>query len=102
MRAAKFIAIIGPEAIQIFNNFNPIEEEKKDIATRKRKFESYFSPNINVSFERYNFFNAVQKEDEFLTSMRTQKASIRIIQLPTQETKKFSQGARKIRLWKMP
>lgn len=76
VQAATFMAVIGPEAIQIFNNFNLTEAEQKDIEQIKNKFQEYFIPKINVSFERYNFFKIVQKEDEpfeeFLKTIKTQ------------------------------
>ncbi|KAG5895154.1 hypothetical protein JTB14_007323 [Gonioctena quinquepunctata] len=58
------MATIGPEAIHIFNNSNLTEAQQKDMDQIKNKFEEYFIPKINVSFERYNFFKIVQKEDE--------------------------------------
>lgn len=74
IQAATLMAAIGQEAIQIFNSFNLTEEEQKDITVIKAKYNKYFLPKINVSFERYNFFKAVQKEnetfDEFLTVIR--------------------------------
>lgn len=76
VQPAIFMAIIGPEAIQIFNNFNVTEEEKKDGATTDRKFECYVGPKINMSFERYNIFNAAQKENEtFDKSHRNENAN---------------------------
>ncbi|KAF5282886.1 hypothetical protein FQR65_LT14189 [Abscondita terminalis] len=74
VQAATFMATIGQEAIRIFNSFNLTERQQKNIIEIKDKYNNYFIPKINVSFERYNFFKVVQKEnesfDEFLTVIR--------------------------------
>ncbi|KAG5883012.1 hypothetical protein JTB14_033467 [Gonioctena quinquepunctata] len=70
------VATIGPEAIQIFNNFTLTKAQQKDIGQIKSKFEEYIIPEKNVSFERYIFFKIAQKEDEpseeFLKTIKTQ------------------------------
>uniref|UniRef100_A0A1Y1JW88 Tick transposon n=1 Tax=Photinus pyralis TaxID=7054 RepID=A0A1Y1JW88_PHOPY len=74
VQAATFMSTIGPDAIHIFNSFNLTAAQQKDIKTIKDKYNNYFIPKINVSFERYNFFKVTQKEsetfDEFLTVIR--------------------------------
>lgn len=76
VQAASFMAIIGPDAIQIFNTFNLTSEQQKEINIIKQKFQEYFIPKSNISFERYQFFKIVQQEDEtfdeFLTKIKTQ------------------------------
>lgn len=55
IQAAIFMATIGPEAIQIFNNFNLPGEKKNNIDVLTTKFQQYFVPKINIYFERYQF-----------------------------------------------
>ncbi|CAG9823897.1 unnamed protein product [Phaedon cochleariae] len=85
------MATIGPEAIQIFNNFNLTEAQQKDIAVIENKFKEYFIPKINVSFERYNFFKIVQKEDEpfekFLNTFKLQAKSCELEKLHDSSSK---------------
>ncbi|XP_046593873.1 uncharacterized protein K02A2.6-like [Neodiprion lecontei] len=52
VQAATFMVTIGPDAIQVFNNFNLTQIEQTDIEIIKNKFNNYFIPKINESFER--------------------------------------------------
>ncbi|XP_062526842.1 uncharacterized protein K02A2.6 [Bombyx mori] len=76
IQAATFMSIIGPDAIDIYNSFNlnTIDEQKLSIIIGK--FEEYFAPKNNISFERYVFFKIEQHEDEsfneFITRIKTQ------------------------------
>ncbi|CAG4931717.1 unnamed protein product [Colias eurytheme] len=76
IQAATFMAVIGPDAIEIFNSFNLVDAEKNDIEIIKNKFKEYFAPKKNISFERYVFFKIEQNEDEvfneFLIKIKTQ------------------------------
>ncbi|XP_060807623.1 uncharacterized protein LOC132901728 [Amyelois transitella] len=76
VQAATFMAVIGPEAIEIYNSFNLSDAEKKNLAAIKNRFKEYFAPKTNISFERYIFFKIEQNEDEhfneFLTRIKTQ------------------------------
>lgn len=76
IQAATFMSIIGPDAIDIYNSFNlnTIDEQKLSIIIGK--FEEYFAPKNNISFERYVFFKIEQHEDEsfneFITRIKIQ------------------------------
>lgn len=76
VQAATFMAIIGPDAIEIYNNFNLSDADKNRLEVIKEKFKEYFAPKTNISFERYIFFKIEQNEDEqfneFLTRIKTQ------------------------------
>lgn len=76
VQAATFMAVIGPDAIEIYNSFNLSDANKNDLQIIKDKFKEYFAPKTNISFERYIFFKIVQNEDEqfneFLTRIKTQ------------------------------
>ncbi|KAJ8707826.1 hypothetical protein PYW07_011503 [Mythimna separata] len=76
VQAATFMAVIGPDAIEIYNSFNLSDENKNNLQIIKDKFKEYFAPKTNISFERYVFFKIVQNEDEqfneFLTRIKTQ------------------------------
>lgn len=76
VQAATFMAVIGPEAIEIYNSFNLSDADKNILQNIKNRFKEYFAPKTNVSFERYIFFKIEQNEDEqfneFLTRIKTQ------------------------------
>ncbi|XP_072935055.1 uncharacterized protein [Epargyreus clarus] len=76
VQAATFMAVIGPDAIEIYNSFNLKDEEKNNLKIIKERFSDYFAPKTNISFERYIFFKIEQNEDEhfkeFLTRIKTQ------------------------------
>lgn len=75
MQAATFMTIIGPDAITIFNTFALSQEEQKNIDTIINKFETYFTPKVNLTYERYTFNKMKQEEtgnfSEFLTKIKT-------------------------------
>lgn len=75
VQAATFIAVIGPDAIEIFNSFNLSDTEKNNLQIIKDKFKEYFAPKTNISFERYILFkieqNANELFNEFLTRIKT-------------------------------
>ncbi|XP_025833925.1 uncharacterized protein K02A2.6-like [Agrilus planipennis] len=76
VQAATFMAVIGPDAIEIYNSFNLSEVETDNLQVIKDRFKEYFAPKTNISFERYIFFKIEQNEDEqfneFLTRIKTQ------------------------------
>lgn len=61
---------IGTECLEIFNTFNVGMEKEtfKDLVT---KFEQYFMPNKNITYECYQFFTTRQKADESLEDFPT-------------------------------
>lgn len=79
VQEAIFMTVIGPEAIEIFNNFNFSDDQKQNLQEVKRKFQEYFLPKTNVSFERFLFHKIIQKMDEsfdeFLTRIRTRAST---------------------------
>lgn len=76
VQAATFMAVIGPDAIEIYNSFNLSDADKNNLQIIKDRFKEYFAPKTNISFERYIFFKIEQNEDElfneFLTRIKTQ------------------------------
>ena len=76
VKVAIFLNIIGPDGVEIFNSFKEetferTENEKKitikgkeDLEWIKNKFESYFTPKKNTTYERYVFFKRDQTEGE--------------------------------------
>ncbi|XP_041983368.1 uncharacterized protein LOC121736323 isoform X2 [Aricia agestis] len=76
VQAATFMAVIGPDAIEIYNSFNLSDANKNNLKIIKERFGEYFTPKTNISFERYIFFKIEQNEDEhfneFLTRIKTQ------------------------------
>ncbi|XP_017489177.1 PREDICTED: uncharacterized protein LOC108377419 [Rhagoletis zephyria] len=76
IQVATFMTAIGPEALNIYNSFSLSDVEKKSVSTIIKKFDEYFAPKVNVTFERYSFNIMTQKSgepfDEFLTRIKNQ------------------------------
>lgn len=74
VQVATFMSAIGYSAIQIYNSFPETSNEKLELV--KEKFERYFTPKLNITFERYKFHKIVQNEgetiDEYITRLRLQ------------------------------
>lgn len=72
------MASIGPDAAEIFNTFDLSADDLASIVAIKDRFKTYFTPQANITYERYLFNRIVQQEgetfDEFLTKIRTQSA----------------------------
>lgn len=66
---------IGDKALKIYNNFQwSATERKNEYPHIKKKFEDYFIPTKNVTYERYLFFTRNKKEtesyDTYVTNLR--------------------------------
>ncbi|CAA9998761.1 unnamed protein product, partial [Nesidiocoris tenuis] len=65
------MTVIGQEAIAIYDSFKLTESEKTDLKVIKQRFNNYFTPKINKTYERLVFNRMMQKPhqsfDEFLT-----------------------------------
>lgn len=76
VQVGTFMSCIGPDAINIFNAFSLTDQEKESVDIIQQKFEQYFAPKTNTTFERYTFNKLVQLEsesfDEFLTKAKNQ------------------------------
>ena len=75
-RTATLLTIIGKEAMKIFNTFKwKNNEEKENIIKVIEKFDAYFIPRKNITYERYMFNTRKQKHnenvDEFITALKT-------------------------------
>lgn len=77
IQAATFMTCIGPTALHIFQTFK-LDQDKMTLSELYTKFEEYFTPKCNVTYERYVFNKMTQKPnesiDEFITKCRTQIA----------------------------
>jgi hypothetical protein len=63
-KANKFMTIIGPDAIEIYNEFELTEAEKLNCEVIVEKFTDRFSSTSSVTFQRYLFHEIRQKERE--------------------------------------
>ena len=66
IQCAIFLHMIGEDALRMYDTFVFTIEEKNQIAPLVQKFESYFSPKKNITYERYLFNTCIQ--DYLLTS----------------------------------
>ncbi|XP_044731834.1 uncharacterized protein K02A2.6-like isoform X2 [Chrysoperla carnea] len=70
-QVATFMTVIGPEALEIYDSLELSDAEKKDLIVIIEKFEKYFIPKQNKTYERLLFNKMMQSQqqtfDEFLT-----------------------------------
>ncbi|KAJ8895790.1 hypothetical protein PR048_001128 [Dryococelus australis] len=76
VQVAIFMNAIGPNAANIFNTFSFSEAESKNLSVIETKFDAYFAPKTNMTYERYLFNKITQAEgqpfDDLLTSLVNQ------------------------------
>ncbi|XP_020556682.2 uncharacterized protein K02A2.6 [Oryzias latipes] len=74
LKANILLHVIGEDALDIFNSFQ-LDEANLTLAELMTKFEEYFVPTQNVTFERYKFFTHDQKQgipfDQYLAELHT-------------------------------
>ena len=72
VQAQILLHVIGEDALDIFNSFQ-IEDENLKFSTVVAKFEAYFIPTKNITYERYKFFSCDQKSgvsfDQYLAEL---------------------------------
>lgn len=74
-QVALLLNVIGDRSLKVFNNFVfANEEEKSNLASVLKKFDLYFMPDKNVTYERHKFFLREQGEnekiDQYVTELR--------------------------------
>lgn len=76
VQCAQLLHYLGDEALQIYNSFTFEEAEKNKIKVLIEKFDGYFIPKKNLTYERYKFFNMRQGSNEsieqFVTELKNQ------------------------------
>lgn len=74
IKVAIFLNIIGEEAVELFNTFQLLPADKKELVKVLGAFEGYCNPKKNIVYERYMFNKRVQnpgeKFEEFLTDVK--------------------------------
>jgi hypothetical protein len=63
-KVAKFMAIIGPDALDIYNEFDLTEAEKANVEVIQTKFTTRFTSSKSVTLERFLFYSIRQSEGE--------------------------------------
>lgn len=66
------IYCMGPEGIDIYNTFELKAAEVNKFQVLVDKFNEYFLPKVNVTFERHKFFTRNQKSGENIESYVTE------------------------------
>lgn len=78
VQVATFMSAVGTEAVEIFNTFGCTDEQLANIDTIKQLFQTYFTPKLNPTYERYQLNRMVQEDgesfDEFLTKIKGQSS----------------------------
>lgn len=74
-----FMSSIGTDAIAIYNTFTMSGEDMQSLTAIKRQFADYFSPKINITFERYKFNKMSQLMgetfDDYITRLKSQSVN---------------------------
>ena len=60
LQAQILLHVIGEDVLDIYNSFQIAPDDLK-LPTLLNKFEEYFVPTKNITFERYKFFSCDQK-----------------------------------------
>lgn len=63
VQCAQLLYYFGEEAINIYNTFSFKDGEQDKIKLLFQKFEEYFVPKKNLTYERYKFFNLKQNKE---------------------------------------
>lgn len=78
VQVATFMSTIGTEAVLLFNTFGCTAVEIASLEAIKLRFNTYFTPKINLTYERFQFNRMNQEEgeifDDFLTRIKAQSA----------------------------
>lgn len=64
IQTATFRACAGREATKVLNNLNLTEDERKILATLKKKLTDHFAPSKNKTYERCQFHRLRQQTNE--------------------------------------
>lgn len=64
VKIAILLNTIGEEAVEIFNNFSLVDNDKKDYKKVIEEFEKYMNPKKNLIYERFRFYNRKQENGE--------------------------------------
>jgi len=64
IQVATLLTLLGPDALDVYRSFGLTEAEKNDIKIVKRKFEGYYTPKVNETYERYKFLKRRQAGGE--------------------------------------
>lgn len=74
VKSSILLHCIGPQAKEIYDTFQFAEGEAMRYNTVIAKFDEHFNPRKNLTFNRYNFLTARQRDnetfDEFYTRLR--------------------------------
>ncbi|XP_053698805.1 uncharacterized protein K02A2.6-like [Sabethes cyaneus] len=76
IQAATLLSCIGDDSVRVMDTFGLTDVQEQDITVLKEKFDSYFVPKSNLTYERNVFGKIVQNPgeqfDTFLTRVREQ------------------------------
>lgn len=72
-QVALLLSLVGDRALKIYNNFVfETDGDKYKLDKVMKKFDDYFMPEKNVTYERHKFFLREQKPDEKIDSYVTE------------------------------
>ena len=83
VKIAILLNFAGEDAIEVFNTFQFPEGDEKKLAKVLEQFERYCNPRKNIVFERYQFWQIMQKDsetvDQFVTRLKSKVKSCEYI-----------------------
>ena len=76
IQAATLLHVIGPDALEVYNTFSWEEaDDKSKVAKILEKFEDYYIPRRNITWERHVFNTRNQHDgetiDQYVTDLKT-------------------------------
>ena len=76
VKTSRLLSAIGPKSREIYYTFNfANDEESMTFDVVIQKFEDYFTPKKNITYQRYRFFSYNQNDgqsiDSYATELRT-------------------------------
>ena len=84
-KVALLLHFMGDDGFELLSSFNLNQDEQEDIELVLEKFDSFFLPKLNVTYERFLFFTRRQKENEsfeqFMVALKNLSSSCEFGQL---------------------
>lgn len=73
VQCAQLLTLIGDAGLRIYNTFAFHDNERNKIGTLIKKFEEYFNPRRNLTYERHKFLTYKQDDEtveEYITHLK--------------------------------
>ena len=80
VKTSRLLSAIGPKSREIYYTFNfANDEESMTFDVVIQKFDDYFTPKKNITYQRYRFFSYNQNDGQSIDSMQPNLGQEQII-----------------------